>query len=56
MCSLPTGAAAAAVPGAWGQALWDGRDDQGKPVASGLFVVSVTGGGIQRQLKVAVLR
>jgi hypothetical protein len=38
------------------QASWDGRDEQGRPVASGLYVVSIQGAGLQSQLKVDVLR
>jgi flagellar hook assembly protein FlgD len=49
--------ASTVVAGAtWSQVPWDGRDDQGKPVASGLYVVSVQGAGIQRLLKVDLLR
>ena len=46
----------AATGSGWIQAIWDGRNDRGQEVATGLYVVSIQGGGIQRLLKVAVLR
>ena len=46
----------AATASGWVQAVWDGRNDRGQEVATGLYLVSIQGGGIQRLLKVAVLR
>jgi len=42
--------------GAWIPVLWDGRNESGQAVASGLYLVSVQGGGVQRVLKVALLK
>jgi hypothetical protein len=53
--ALPVGQVGAAL-GTWAQTDWDGRDDQGREIASGLYLVSVQGGGIQKVLKVDLLR
>jgi hypothetical protein len=54
--TLPTAPPVGALAGAWAQTAWDGRDDQGRDVSSGLYLVSIRGGGIQSLLKVDLLR
>jgi hypothetical protein len=39
-----------------GRARWDGRNSEGTPVGSGLYIIYVEGNGDQTVLKVAVLR
>lgn len=36
--------------------MWDGRDDQGLGVASGIYYVRLTGGGVRKSTKVAIIR
>lgn len=35
---------------------WDGRDEQGQPVAGGLYFVVARSGGAEHHLRLAVLR
>jgi hypothetical protein len=42
--------------GLWFQASWDGLNLDGQKVASGIYLVSVKGGGIQSIRKVVVLK
>jgi flagellar hook assembly protein FlgD len=44
------------LAGLWFQATWDGRNADGEKVASGIYLVSVKGGGIQSIRKVVVLK
>jgi hypothetical protein len=37
-------------------AVWDGKNSDGAPCASGVYIVSVQGAGISRVLKVVLMR
>jgi hypothetical protein len=37
-------------------AVWDGKNEDGEPCGSGVYVVSVKGAGIRRTLKVVLLK
>jgi hypothetical protein len=42
--------------GSWFKAVWDGRNNQGEVVASGVYFLSVRGAGIREIKQVVVLR
>jgi hypothetical protein len=42
--------------GLWFQAHWDGANDQGEPVGSGVYIISVQGAGIRSLKKVVLLK
>jgi flagellar hook assembly protein FlgD len=42
-------------PGSW-TARWDGRDDSGHAVASGIYFLRIESGGVDTRIKVAVVR
>jgi flagellar hook assembly protein FlgD len=45
-----------APAGRWFQATWDGKNDQGEAVASGVYFISVRGAGVKGIKKVIVLK
>jgi flagellar hook assembly protein FlgD len=42
--------------GVWVHSPWDGKNEQGENAGSGVYIVSVQGGGISRILKVVLIR
>jgi hypothetical protein len=40
----------------WALAAWDGKNEDGQTCASGVYLVSVKGGGINRILKVVLMK
>ena len=42
--------------GVWFQATWDGRNRDNETVASGVYFVSIKGGGLKSMRKVVVLK
>jgi hypothetical protein len=53
----PDGAPVKSLPiGTSGQEPWDGRNDAGRPVATGVYFYRVSGGGVQQRGKLVVIR